>query len=158
MTKLHAVAYTSRATRQLTPPDLDRLLLAAQSFNEARGVTGVLLYHEGLFFQFVEGPASEVATVYARIRKATIHGGILELLNAPVSHRQFSSWHMGFCEPAESELQALQTASWEEAIPMTREIYERSPGLALLLYYWSKWKAEPFSGGQTKLERVIDTV
>ena len=150
MTELRAIAYTSKASRELPPQDLDRLLLEAQSFNEACNVSGVLLYHAGTFFQFFEGPETGVMAVYARIRQATMHNTIVELLNALANERQFASWHMAFCEAPESELQALETASWEEAIPMTRTTYERSQGLALLLYYWSKWKSEPYPNNSFK--------
>lgn len=155
MRDLRAIVYTSKATRDLTSRDLDRLLEDAQTFNESREVSGVLLHHAGTFFQFFEGPADAVDTVYARIRKATTHDNIVEHLNAPASQRQFASWHMAFCEPPESDLQALETASWEEAVPMTRATYERSPGLALLLYYWSKWKAEPYLATPFKPEPLL---
>ena len=150
MTDLRAIAYTSKASRDLTSQDLDRLLLEAQSFNEACDVSGVLLYHAGTFFQFFEGPEAAVMAVYARIRQATMHTRIVELRDALASERQFAAWHMAFCEAPESELQALETASWEETIPMARTTYERSQGLALLLYYWSKWKAEPYPNNSFK--------
>lgn len=144
MTALRAVAYTSKSSRLLGSEYLDRLLVEAQVFNRSCDVTGVLLHHGGTFFQFIEGPAAGVAAVYARIRQASAHNTIVELLDAPASERQFASWHMAFCEPPASEMQGLETASWEEAIPMTRTLYERSPGLALLLFHWSKWKADPY--------------
>ena len=150
MEDLYAIAYKSKATRDLTSQELDRLLLDARSFNEGWGVTGVLLYHAGSFFQFFEGSEQGVNAVYERVRHATTHNEIVELLNAPSRGRQFQSWHMGFCEPPETELQTLATASWEEAIPITRVSYERSEGLGLLLYYWNKWKAEPYPNNSFK--------
>ena len=140
---MYSIAYKSTATRDLTPQDLDRLLLDARSFNQKCGVTGALLYRSGSFFQFLEGPEPGVNAAYVRIRDATTHTDIVELLNAPSGARQFDSWHMGFCEPPESELQTLATASWENAIPITRVSYERSEGLGLLLHYWNKCKASP---------------
>lgn len=150
MTDLRAIVYTSKATRHMAAQDIERLLFEARIFNQSHDVSGVLLYHAGSFFQFIEGPADGVAAVYARIREAKMHNSIVELLNAPASQRQFASWHMAFCEPPESGLEELETASWEDAIPMTRTIYERSQGLALLLYYWSKWKAEPYPNNSVR--------
>jgi hypothetical protein len=146
----YAIAYKSRATRELTPRDLDRLLLDARSFNQGAGVTGVLLYHAGSFFQYFEGPGKGVEAVYERIRKATTHTDIVELLKAPCRSRQFESWHIGFCEPPETDLQTLATASWEEAMPITRVGYERSEGLGFLLHYWNKWKADPHPNNSSK--------
>ena len=147
---MHAIAYKSEARRDLTLQDLDRLLLDARTFNETAGVTGVLLYHAGSFFQFFEGPEQGVQAAYARICRATSHSDLVELLNAPSRERQFESWHMGFCEPPETALQALATASWEDAIPVTRATYERSQGLGLLLHQWNKWKAEPYPNNSFK--------
>ena len=45
--------------------DLDALLQDAQGFNQAAGVSGVLCYHDGLFIQYFEGPASAVERAYA---------------------------------------------------------------------------------------------
>ncbi|QIK80640.1 BLUF domain-containing protein [Lysobacter sp. HDW10] len=143
MEHLYAIAYRSKAARELTSQELDRLLLDARTFNQRASVTGVLLYHDGSFFQFFEGPEEGVDAVYQRIRPARTHTNIVELLRAPSRSRQFESWHMGFCETPETELQTLATASWEEAMPITRVSYERSEGLGLLLNYWNKWKAEP---------------
>jgi hypothetical protein len=150
MEDLYAIAYKSKATRELTPQDLDRLLLDARAFNQGAGVTGVLLYHAGSFFQFFEGPEVGVEAVYERICQARTHTDIVELLKAPSRSRQFESWHMGFCEPPETELQTLATASWEDAMPITRASYERSEGLGFLLHYWNKWKAEPHPNNSFK--------
>jgi hypothetical protein len=149
MEDLHSIVYKSEATRALTAQDLDRLLLDARSFNEGAGVTGVLLYHAGSFFQFFEGPEQGATAVYRRICQSTIHNNIVELLNTTASERQFESWHMGFCSPPQTELQLLATASWEDAIPMTRSTQKRSQGLGLLLNYWSKWTAESSLVGTT---------
>jgi hypothetical protein len=143
MEDLYSIAYKSTAKRQLTPQDLDRLLLDARSFNQELGVTGVLLHHGCSFFQFFEGPEKSVRAVYSRIKSAQTHTDIVELLHAPSGSRQFESWHMGFSQPPQTELQILANASWEEAIPVTRDTYARSEGLGLLLHHWNKWKAEP---------------
>lgn len=157
MEDLRSIAYKSRATRELTPQDLDRLLLDARGFNQEAGVTGVLLYHAGSFFQFFEGPEKGVEAVYERIRQATTHTNIVELSKAPSCSRQFESWHMGFCEPPQTVLQTLATASWEEAMPITRTDYECSEGLGFLLHYWSKWKAEPYPNDSFKPAPLRDS-
>lgn len=142
MTALVAFAYKSTAVRDLTAHDLDDLLLDARSFNAQSCVSGVLLYHDRSFFQYFEGPEQGITEVYDRICKSTKHHDIVELLNRPISERQFELWHMGFCKPPATVLQTLANTRWEESIPITRAGYERSEGVGLLLYYWSKWKAD----------------
>lgn len=139
---LHAIAYVSTATRSLQPAEIDGLLLDARGFNAMSGVTGVLLFNGQQFFQYFEGLPEDVDAVYGRIRQARSHTDIRELMNSAVGHRQFDSWHMGFCNATATTLQELAQARWEESIPITRSSYERTDGIALLVHYWSKWQAE----------------
>ncbi len=139
---LHAIAYVSTATRSLRPGEIDGLLLDARGFNAMSGVTGVLFSNGEQFFQYFEGLPDRVDAVYARIREAGSHTDIRQLMNAPVAHRQFETWHMGFCNATASTLQELAQARWEESIPVTRSSFQRNDGIALLVHYWSKWQAE----------------
>ncbi|HEY5803335.1 MAG TPA: BLUF domain-containing protein [Lysobacter sp.] len=139
---LHAIAYISTATRRLQPAEIDGLLLDARGFNAMSGVTGVLFFNGNEFFQYFEGPSERVEAAYERIRLARSHANIRELMSAPVSSRQFATWHMAFCNAPTSHLQELAQARWEESIPVTRSSFDRSDGVALLMHYWSKWLAE----------------
>lgn len=142
MTGLHAIAYISRASRALTVDELGELLESARSFNEHAGVTGVLFHHAGQFFQYIEGEVSAVASVYARIVQSTRHHDLRVLFDAPVGTRQFESWYMGFCAPPENALQAIATADWINAMPLTRSTLEKSEALSIVLSYWSRWVAD----------------
>ncbi|BDU16649.1 BLUF domain-containing protein [Lysobacter auxotrophicus] len=138
---LHAIAYISAATRELQSVEIDGLLLDARGFNAMSGVTGVLLFNGTEFFQYFEGLSVSVNAVYERIRQARSHADIRELLNAPIAIRQFESWHMGFCRPPITALQELAQARWQESLPVTRTSFQRADGVALLVHYWSKWRA-----------------
>jgi Sensors of blue-light using FAD len=142
MTGLHAIAYTSRPYRALTVDELGELLESARSSNERMGVTGVLFHHLGQFFHYIEGEASAVASVYASIVQSTRHHDLRVLFDAPVATRQFESWYMGFCEPPENALQAIATADWINAMPLTRSTLEKSEAMSIVLSYWSRWVAD----------------
>lgn len=88
---LDAVVYVSSAVRLLDGPDLEALLVDARAFNEKSDVTGALLYDDGAFFQYFEGPEPEVAEVYERIKRSRLHKGLIELFHRPVEQRQFGS-------------------------------------------------------------------
>jgi hypothetical protein len=139
VSSLHCIAYVSTATSRLaTPESLDALLRNARDSNRACGVTGVLLHHGGNFFQYLEGPPEALHRVYARIRQSRGHTGIYELLNRPVRERQFETWTMGFAEPVSSELQRIAQASWTSQLSKAEEQSRRSPGLMLLLDFWTR--------------------
>ncbi len=137
MLNLQAVAYSSKAARQLGPYNLDELLMDARSFNERLGVTGALLFGGGEFFQYFEGSPSAVATVYARIKRSTLHNDLVELLNQATDARQFFHWHMGFAQPAHTVVQQISNEHWAMALPTVYRKQENSAGLALLLDFWS---------------------
>jgi hypothetical protein len=144
---LRSIAYVSRATRRFVPEELDALLVDARTFNASVAVTGVLFLHDRRFFQYIEGPDDGIARAYARIRRSRSHDGMETLLETAMPRRYFDARHMGFCEPPGSALQRLANASWEQAMPITRDEVEGFEGLSLVAYYWNKWSAERQRGG-----------
>lgn len=136
MNQSSAIAYVSSAIRLLAETELETLLLDARNFNAAQGVTGVLLYHDGTFFQYFEGPEAAVSQVYARIKKSSLHRGMIELLNEPAQQRQFSGWHMGFSAVPQSTLLRLERASWADISNDVQGRAASSAGLDLLLQFW----------------------
>jgi len=117
--------------------DLEALLLDARGFNEKVQVSGVLLYHDGTFFQYLEGPADGVAQVYARIRASRSHHSIYELLNNQIKARMFPSWLMGVSNAPASVLLSLARARWHASIQRLQgQADQESEGLALLHGYW----------------------
>jgi len=136
MLELKAVAYASQATRPMRGRDLEFLLIDARAFNETLQVTGALLHHDGEFFQYLEGPSSSVDRVYQRIRQSGKHHGLRELLNQPVSARQFVRWHMAFTDAPLTTLQALTNEIWAMKLPTLNQAQALSPGLQLLMNFW----------------------
>lgn len=143
MKPLRCLAYESRAVRAWTDQELDELLLSVRAFNASAGVTGALFYGGGRFFQYLEGPGDALDIVIERVLSSTRHRDLEELLNQPIAERQFETWHMGFCQPPLTDMQALASREWEESMPITRDSFERTGHIELVLYYWNKWSAEP---------------
>ena len=91
---LTALVYRSRARRALSDTELHRLTLDAQERNDRAGITGLLVYDDGRFFQWIEGPDENVARVMDSIRNDPRHDGI-EILHRKTSwERVFENWSM----------------------------------------------------------------
>lgn len=136
---IHAIAYVSTSReRSIAPETMDRLLANSRKFNDSCGVTGVLLHHDGNFFQYLEGSAESVNIVYNRVVKSTSHYGIVEMLNSEVEQRHFSTWSMGFAEATKTELQQISQATWNEQFRQISNQPMNSPGLVLLLSFWKR--------------------
>jgi Sensors of blue-light using FAD len=89
-----AILYISKAARPMTHGDLAGLLEHARRRNAQEGITGVLLYSEGAFMQYLEGPAEALLRVYAIIKAHPLHFGLIDLVREPISTRAFAEWSM----------------------------------------------------------------
>lgn len=96
---LWALAYVSRAQQVLRADQIQKLLSAARRRNESLGITGVLLYFDEKFMQYIEGPRSKLELVYRIIRKDPLHHGLIKVMKRQVSHRVFPEWQMAFDSP-----------------------------------------------------------
>ena len=67
MSQLIQIIYSSAASRRFDRRELTELLAAARRKNQANGVTGMLLYTEGSFFQVLEGESAVVERIFADI-------------------------------------------------------------------------------------------
>jgi hypothetical protein len=91
---LSSIVYRSRA---VTPPsdyELYELVQAAQSRNAAEAVTGLLLYDESRFYQWLEGPPENVARIMRAITHDPRHTDIEILSDKTTATRQFTDWTM----------------------------------------------------------------
>lgn len=93
---LERLAYFSTAVKEPTVSQFEHLLLRARERNASEGVTGVLIYAEGLYVQYLEGPGYGVSRVFRHISENTLHHQLFEVCREPIQSRDFSEWQMGF--------------------------------------------------------------
>ena len=99
------VVYHSLATYPLpTSADHTRLLALSRVNNQARGISGMLLYAEttGEYLQVLEGPEEEVRALYRKISVDVRHYSVYALSEGPAAERCFPNWQMGFA-PLEAD-------------------------------------------------------
>ncbi|MEQ9259971.1 MAG: BLUF domain-containing protein [Roseovarius sp.] len=99
VTPVFQLAYTSAATSDVTGNQLRDILETSQRNNVRDGITGVLMYNNGLFFQILEGDQSAVEGCLDRIRADVRHSAIALAFTGHVEHRVFARWEMGFAGP-----------------------------------------------------------
>lgn len=101
------VVYTSAAAVEFGQADLFELLKFAREKNAKAGVTGILLFYSGSFFQVLEGPESAVRQIYERISKDSRHSKMLKIIEEPVERRDFENWTMGFANVKIKDLKSI---------------------------------------------------
>ena len=95
MSLIHLV-YMSSAVRWPDMDELAALLHTSYERNRALGITGLLLYRNATFLQVLEGDEAAVREVYARIVRDPRHTGLVKLIDAPVTQREFPDWTGSF--------------------------------------------------------------
>jgi len=64
--------------------------------NTKLGVTGMLLYENGSFFQVIEGPSKVIEELFQVIHSDNRHHKVVTIIAEPIVKRSFSDWTMGF--------------------------------------------------------------
>ena len=97
---LETFVYCSRAAEGVDADAVSRLVAFSQRRNVARGITGVLVFGSGVFFQWIEGPPAEVRTLIANLHGDTRHHDIVTLdQSVEVRERLYPHWDMEPVEP-----------------------------------------------------------
>ncbi len=94
MTNLSVIVYRSRSVFAQTDLDLFYLLAHARDRNKAHGLTGVILYDRGHFFQWLEGTNQELGRTWNSIRNDSRHSDIRLLADQEIPVRLFEGWSM----------------------------------------------------------------
>jgi hypothetical protein len=105
--ELFQLVYVSSATVRFATADLVELLRLSRERNTARGITGLLVYHDGNFMQAIEGPEAAVRALHARIVEDPRHGGCITLTQKRVDERTFPEWSMGFRDLTAADLSGI---------------------------------------------------
>ena len=87
--------YASRAAEALTADGLSSMMKQARDHNAGAGITGVLVYSEGIFLQLLEGGRNAVNALYNRITHDKRHHDVVLLSYDEVPERRFAGWAMG---------------------------------------------------------------
>jgi len=88
--------YTSRATDKMTDAALLEILSRAQSKNDQRRLSGILVFHKGAFMQLLEGDEKEVKEIFAHIQQDTRHTEVTVVYAKENQARCMPAWFMGF--------------------------------------------------------------
>lgn len=92
---LETFVYCSRASKGIGEVEVDRIIEFSQRRNAARGITGMLVFCGGVFFQWVEGPPSEVQNLIVNLHGDSRHFDIVELdRSVDKRERLYPNWQM----------------------------------------------------------------
>lgn len=87
--------------------DLQELLDHSRRSNAANGITGALVYEEGIFLQILEGDQDLLNDLMAKIRQDVRHESVIVLQEGEVPAAVFGGWKMAYVSAT-----AKQVAMW----------------------------------------------
>jgi hypothetical protein len=102
MEKLTQIVYISRSTSVRLEnfngiePTVGRILLKSRINNKRNGLTGVLYFGDGCFFQCIEGEEQAVLELLQKIKDDPRHSDIIVRSRKLIQQRSFGSWEMKF--------------------------------------------------------------
>jgi hypothetical protein len=92
---LYNVVYCSRATAGVGDEDVNRIIATSRRWNPENGITGLLVFGSGIFFQWLEGPRDNVTRLMARLKTDPRHENVVPLSEVEeVRERLFPDWDM----------------------------------------------------------------
>ncbi len=106
--KLTHYIYSSAATVDFSHDDIISLLEVARKNNAKLGVTGMLLYDNGSFFQILEGQPQVVDSIYEKIEKDKRHNQVKKIICEEIEKRDFAEWTMGHAGLTRAELLKIE--------------------------------------------------
>lgn len=87
---LYNLVYCSRAAAGIDAAAIDRIIAVAQRRNPVYGITGLLVFGSGIFFQWLEGPRDHVTRLMSNIKRDARHDTVVALSeNEEVRERLF---------------------------------------------------------------------
>lgn len=99
---MHNLIYCSLAAPHLDPSEVAKIVATAKHHNPRYGITGLLVYGSGIFFQWLEGPKAQVTRLMQIITQDPRHSNVVVLSEEDeVRERLFPNWDMELVEAAE---------------------------------------------------------
>ena len=87
--------YASKLANSNQNNAIDSILAQSRKHNPDLGITGILVYGEGIFLQAIEGGRQQVSELYNLIARDPRHEQVVLLHFEEITQRRFGSWTMG---------------------------------------------------------------
>jgi len=95
LSALRHFVYCSRASPGIDKVEVDRIIAASKRHNPRMGITGLLVFGGGVFFQWLEGPRDSILSLVQKLHGDPRHDTLIALDESEeVRERMFPDWDM----------------------------------------------------------------
>ncbi|MDB5964256.1 MAG: blue light sensor protein [Polaromonas sp.] len=102
--RLFEILYVSTLAPQAPVSIVAEIANRARNFNEAHGISGLLIFDGLRFCQQLEGSQKQVLALLERIRQDPRHVDVEVLHHAPLAERRFRRFSLGFTMMDDADL------------------------------------------------------
>jgi len=114
---IHNIVYCSQAAQHMDKEGLEKIIATAKHHNPIFGITGLLVFGSGIFFQWLEGPRDNVTSLFEIISADLRHSNVVLLTKEDeFRDRLFPNWDMELVA-AEDISAVLEDAMHEASDP-----------------------------------------
>jgi hypothetical protein len=131
---LKYLAYVSRQSFIQTDEEISSLLVTCRTNNTRKEISGMLIYFDGTFVQFLEGPKNNIDLLFKKISNDKRHEDIILLIEGSSEKREFEDWSMAFKKLTQPETAKLlgQKEFKKEDLFKGKDPNTEHPGLLLI--------------------------
>ncbi len=125
---LYYIIYQSIPSDQVSPELIDSITQESINWNSKHNITGILIYHDNRYLQYLEGDEKDVVEVFKMIKKDPRHHSIEPKVMGYTDNRVFSDWSMGSWmvgSDGPGELQILKDLGEYISNPINSELESR---------------------------------
>ena len=103
----YQIIYSSESATPMQTDDLEEILGQARRNNAENGITGALVYVDGVFLQILEGDSPTIQQLMAKIATDVRHETMTVLKAGEVSAPMFADWKMAYVSAATRVAQSI---------------------------------------------------
>ncbi|MGE3611612.1 MAG: BLUF domain-containing protein [Bacteriovoracaceae bacterium] len=97
--------------------DVEKIPSDSRRKNSELGITGILLFHKGIFLHLIEGDKQKVEILFSKIKNDRRHKDVTCLLSVEGHDRIFNEWNSVFYENQKTDIKMVnQILSWTRKI------------------------------------------
>ncbi len=123
----YRIIYTSVSSTPMQQDNLEDLLEQAQGNNRGKGITGALVYVNGVFLQILEGERDAVQQLMQSISRDFRHERVTVLQAGDVAAAAFSDWDMAYVSATPQEVATWAGLSSSTALPQVLDDMHHDP-------------------------------
>jgi hypothetical protein len=123
----YRLVYSSEATAEMGRADLEQMLEESRLRNVKRGITGVLVYTDGVFLQVLEGERDDVDDLMTSLRRDPRHRNVTVIHEGEIDRPAFPTWRMACLSPRPDEVAGWAGLEGTTSIEAVLETLRRDP-------------------------------